>query len=135
MARSPRLTSRAADAAVAAITALLDGGALRLYSGAQPAEADDPVRSQTLLAELRFATPAFRAPVDGVAEAEPLMAEPNAPATGTATWFRAIARDGARVLDGSIGPADADLVLSTTLIQAGAEISVTRFTVTAPREG
>jgi hypothetical protein len=53
----------------------------------------------------------------------------NAAGTGEATWFRAYARDGKVVFDGSVGAmgSDADLKLSTTTIRAGAQVALARF--------
>ena len=47
------LSNVAADAQANAFSQLLNGGFLRLFDGTQPADADTPVSSQRLLAELR----------------------------------------------------------------------------------
>lgn len=135
MARNLRLTSLAANAEADAIAALVDGGYLRIYGDLQPVSGDTPTSGQTLLAELRFGTPAFSAAVNGVATAEPLTGEDAALASGVATWFRVLQADSTtRVFDGSVGAGGLfDLVLSSASIQLGAEVSVSSFTVTAPQ--
>lgn len=91
---------------VMATTARMNGGYLRVYNGARPAAPEDPVTTQTLLAELRFSSPAFGNPVNGAAVANPIAPETNVRASSTPTWFRALEADGTTaVLDGSI-PAD-----------------------------
>jgi hypothetical protein len=116
-----------------ALAGLLDGGYFRLYSGSQPATGDTPLGSQILLAELRFGTPAFAPAVGGVAAAEAITPEASAPASGTATWFRLLRSNGTtRVVDGSIDTSGADLNLSSTVVQLGAEVTIDPFSLTTP---
>lgn len=133
MANTPRLSNAGVNAAVDALAALLNGGTLRIYDGAQPATADTAVGVQALLAELTFGSPAFGAAVAGVATANPITKDSAANATGTAAWFRAVTSGGAAVFDGSVGASGADLNLSTVAIQQNAEVSVTAFTITLPK--
>lgn len=132
MALNPKRTSGAANAAVDAMAALLNAGKLRIYAGAQPADADTALSGQTLLAELTFANPAFGAGVAGVATANAITGDATADATGTAAFFRALKSDGVTVVyDGSVGAGGSfDLVLNTVAIQAGAQVNVTALTLT-----
>jgi len=129
MAVNPKRSNAAVNAAADAVCDLLDNGYLRLYDGAQPANADTAVTTQTQLAELRWNVTAFGAASNGVATANSLTADSSADATGTASWFRALKADGTTaVFDGSVGTASADLILNSTSIAAGANVAVTAFT-------
>ena len=61
MALNPHRSAAQANAACDAQTASLNGGYLRVYDGAQPANTATAVTTQVKLAELRFGTPAFGA--------------------------------------------------------------------------
>jgi len=131
MALNPKRSNLAASTAADAMAALANAGKLRIYTGAQPATADDAIGAVTLLAELVFANPAFGAAVNGVATANAIASDVTADATGTATWFRVWKSDGVTpIWDGSVGAAAADLVLNSVAIQAGARVDVTSLTLT-----
>lgn len=135
MAEALRQSNATVNAKCDARAALFDGGALRIYSGTQPATADTATGGgHTLLAELSFADPAFGAAVAGVAAANSLTADASANATGTATWYRCVTSGGATIEDGSVGTSSANLVLSSTSISAGVSVSVSAFTITEPKE-
>jgi len=134
-----KLSTRAVNAEVSALTALLDGGYLEIYAGLQPTSADDAILRQPRLATLRFGEPAFGPPTSGVVRAYPIAKEADAAATGTATWFRLYRRGhepgrdepDLRVLDGSVGTLGANLNLTSVEIQVHAEVSVDEFMLTA----
>ncbi len=106
------LDPRAANAAADAVTSLLDGGTLHLLDAAG-----------VTLVSLPFAWPAFEPAEYGCAKAHPL-AEALAVADGEAVAFQARGPDGGLVLSGTVGTADADLILDRTAIVAGASVSV-----------
>lgn len=133
MANDIRAGNAAVNAAVDALTALLNGGKLQIYAGTRPATGDTAISGQTLLAELTFGNPAFGAASGGVATANAITADSSANATGTATWFRLLKSDDTKVLDGEIGTSGADLNLNTTSLVAGAEVGVTSMTLTLPK--
>lgn len=129
------ISTSGASAAVDALTALLNGGSLRLYTGTRPDTPETPLGANTLLAELHFGTPAFDDAVDGVASATPIADDPAAAATGICAFFRAVASDGSTaLLDGSVSAAGGggDLLLNTVNIVQDSAVSVTAFTLTAP---
>jgi hypothetical protein len=129
-----RLSVLAANAAADAVTSLLDDGYLRIYDGIQPASTDVPVTSQVLLAELRFADPAFGPAIDGIATAHPIASDPAAAASGTAAWFRALRSDGTTVIhDGSIAASGGQMTSSDPWIAAGSSVEVEDFTYQEPR--
>jgi len=118
------------NAAADAVTRLLDGGTLRIYSGRQPAAGDTPVTDQVMLAELQFGAPAFSAAERGVATSNELTADKDAPGgDNDATWFRAFGLDGAPIFDGTVGMRKrgdvANLLLNATHIPPGAIVTAT----------
>ena len=134
MASDPRITNAVASAMADAAVDLLDSGYLRIYDGTIPTNADTAVGAQTLLAELRFNATAFGASSNGVATANAFTADSSANATGTASWFRALASNGTTVIfDGTIGTSGEDLNLNTTSIVSGAAVSVSSMTFTMPK--
>lgn len=133
MAHSFRESALSVNAANDARCALLNDGYLRLYSGAQPSSADDPITTQVLLAELRFGTPAFGASVDGLATANAITSDPAANATGTAAFWRALMADGTTVVcDGSIGTSASDMNVNTVAVVVNTDVSIPGFTITQP---
>lgn len=119
-----RLADDAASAAADAVCAQLDNGVLEIYS-----------QLGTLLARLRFGAPAFGTAVAGIAVSHPLEPEQDAPASGTATMFRAYRSDGRSIVfDGSVGREGADLNLSSAQITAGVSVSLSAVTYVHRRE-
>ncbi len=131
MANEFKISDEAANAEVAALTALLNGGTLRIYAGTKPASVDTALGAQTLLAELPLGNPAFAAPAAGVAAANAITADAAANATGTASFYRAFKSNGtSAVCDGTVGTSAADLILNSVALQAGASVAVTSWTIT-----
>jgi len=106
--------TRALTAAAEAVTHLLDGGFLQLYE------------NETLLAQMRFSSPAFRPVEDGFALAEPIMVGTGR-ASGIATQWVALTDDNVPVLAGLVGD-DMLLKKNQRYIAIGAEVRITRFT-------
>lgn len=117
-----RLSDVAANAEADASRALLDAGYLRLLHG------------ERILVEQRFASPAYRRAVGGVADAWPLRQVVAAVAEGIADTYRAYSADGQTLIEeGSVGEsASADLVLDRSEVRLGALVSVTRLTYRVP---
>lgn len=104
--------TRTTDAVAEAVTGLLDGGFLQVYDG------------QKLLAQMRFADPAFGPIEDGFAVANPLMVGTGR-ADGMATQWVALSQDSVPVLAGEVGD---DMLANQRFIATGAEVKVTSFT-------
>jgi predicted amidohydrolase YtcJ len=131
MALNPKFTNLAVNTKADAQSALLNTGYLRIYDGTQPATADTAIGAQVLLAELVLNGTFAPAAVAGVATANAITQDASANATGTASWFRLFQSNGTTaVMDGSVGTADANLILNSVAISAGAAVSVTGFTIT-----
>lgn len=130
-----RISGVAANAQLDSMAPLANGGFLRLYSGTQPAVPEDPPVG-TLLAELAFGTPAFGLAVSKEIIANAIADELDAPASGEAAWFRVLKSDGTTALwDGSVGASNANCIMDSTTIVAGARISVTSFMHFIPLQG
>lgn len=130
MATNAKRANATAVAAVTAMGILLNNGYLRIYDGTQAATADTAIGAQVMLAELRFSATAFASYTNGVATANAITSA-TAAATGTATWFRALASNGTTVVyDGNVSTSGADLNLNTTSIVSGATVSVSALTLT-----
>ncbi|SRR6266478_3112534 len=104
MSLNTRLSDLVVNIQADALAVLLNNGYIRIYDGAQPASADDPITTQNKLAELRFSSPAFGAAVGGVIIGNPFTPDNDAAATGIASWFRTFKADGVTAMfDGSAG--------------------------------
>lgn len=134
MALTQQLSNVAANAEIAALASLLDGGYLDIYSGDQPTTGDDPVTSQVLLASLPLSSPAFGSPSEGAVAAMIIGDEADAPASGEATWYRFYMADHTTaVQDGSVGTIGCNLNLTDVNIVAHAVVSVSSFTLRAKK--
>jgi hypothetical protein len=126
----------ARDAALNAVTATLNSGRLRIYSGTAPTNADTALAGNTLLAELTLGATPFGAAASGVATANAITADTSADATGTPTFFRLLQSNGTTVVfQGTAGASGQELNLSglsSGQILAGGSVSVTSLTVTQP---
>jgi hypothetical protein len=109
---------------------------LVIYDGTPPALVDTALSGNTVLAELALSNPAFGAAADAApgatATANAISDDTSANATGTATFFRLLDRNGTPRVQGSVGTSGEALNLNTTSIVAGATVSVTSLTVTMP---
>ena len=130
MALNPHLSDTAANAAANAIAPLANSGKLRIYDGAQPANANAAIGSVNLLAELTMNAAAFGSASSGIITAAAITSGTGLFAS-TATWFRLWESNGTTSLcDGSVGTATSNLILNATAIAVGATVSVSSFTVT-----
>ena len=131
MAKNATWSTAARNLKLDAIKAEFDNGYLRIYDGAQPAGPGTAIGAQVLLAELRFNATAFPAAAAGVLTANAITSDASANATGTAAWYRALKADGTTALhDGTVGTADANMIISTVSIVALAVVSCSALTIT-----
>ncbi len=141
MANAFYLTNAVALAALQAVMAAIDAGApaavINIYSGVPPANADAALSSNTLLAQLTCSTTAAASYSDtGTAARATLAAitpDTSADATGTASFFRILTQNAGTVCaQGTVGTSAADLILNTTAITAGSQVSITAGTIDQP---
>lgn len=103
MNKNTQLANLAVNTEADALTTLLPGGKINLYTGTQPATSDTALAGNTLLAAPTFGTPAFPGAVAGVLTANAIAAA-TAVATGKATFARCSKADGTTaVMDQSVG--------------------------------
>lgn len=137
-----RLPNASQQAAADAVVDRIDVGAgtavLRLYSGAQPADADSAA-SGTLLAEFDLPNPAFGAAnSSGTATAlgVPLSTtgEAGAAAGTNAQSCRVVNRNGDTVFDGSVTATGGggNVTLDNVNIASGQTVNITSLTYTQP---
>jgi hypothetical protein len=138
MTNSPFFSDATVIADVNAITALLASGFLEIWSGAQPADANQALTG-TKLAKLALSATAFVNPAvaSGSAPNRLVTATANAIttsgalATGTAGYMAFLKSDDTTVVAmGSVGTAGCDLNLNTTSLVSGVNVSVSAFTIT-----
>lgn len=140
MSTNPMISMNAAKAGLDAILSLLNvggvAGTIQIFTGTIPATAET-ADSGTKLSTLTFSTTAFASSVDNAdgtakATANAIASDTNAAATGTAGYFRSKDKNGVVILQGTVGTANADMILNTTSIVSGATVSITSYTVQLP---
>jgi xanthine/uracil/vitamin C permease (AzgA family) len=113
----------------------LNTGFLRIYSGTRPTNPDTALSGNTLLASLTFGATAFAAATGTTTvtkTANAIGSDTNAPATGTASFFRAFKSDGTTaVLDGTVGTSGTDAIINSTSIVAATTVACTSLVITA----
>lgn len=132
MAQNPLPYDATVIASVNAVTALLNSGFLEVYSGSQPA-LNGPLTG-TKLAKLSLSATAFASATasGGVVTATAnTITSANALATGTAGYFALLKSDDSTVvITGTCGTSSTDLVLNTTSITSGVNVSCSSLTIT-----
>jgi hypothetical protein len=132
MANSPLWYDATVNASVNAVTALLNSGFIKIYTGSQPAV--DGSITGTLLATLTFGATAFgtsSASGSGATATANSITSGTAGNTGTAGYFGLLASNGTTVVaTGSVGTSGADLNLNSLSISSGATVSCSSFTIT-----
>lgn len=135
MAAILRIADAARNAQLNGIRDLIDAGAgpglLRIYDGSQPADADDAVTTQNLLAELPLSDPCAPDAAAGVLTFSAITQQ-NALDTGMASWARVVDSDDNPIMDCNVGTNDETCVLNTTSIVAGGPVQIVSMTLSAP---
>lgn len=132
-----RISTAARNAAVDAITALLNAGAgpgyIELRTGAQPASVG-AAATGTLLATSLLDDPAFAAAAAGTGAAAGLPNSATGVAAGDAGWFRAYDDNDVAIIDGSVTATGGggDMELNTVTISIGVTVNITAWTITMP---
>lgn len=124
-----RFNTAMRDAMVTTLTNAISGYTLSIYTGSQPAAANDAATG-TKLVDIMIN--GFNAPANGSATLN--TSTPNtgtAVATGTAGWGRIVGGAGERI-DGTVGTSGTDFTINSTSITNGATVTLTAMTVTQP---
>ena len=140
MANDFVVTNAVAQSMLTALGTALDAGTaavVNIYSGTVPADADAALSGNTLLAQLTCSGTAF----SGISDTNPgaratfaaITPDSSADATGVATFFRILTQNAGTVCcQGTVGTTASDLVLNTTSITAGSQVSITSATIDHP---
>ena len=112
---------------------------INIYDSTVPADADTALDAQVLLAQLTMDATAFGAAADAnpnaTITAAAITDDSSANDTGTATFFRVLTQDaGTTICQGTVGTATSDLILNTTSITSGSNVSITSFVITMPEQ-
>ena len=124
-----RFNTAMRDAMVTALTNAIGSYKLSIYTGSQPATANDAATGTKLV---DITINGFNAPTTGSATLD--TSTPNtgtAVATGTAGWGRIVGGAGERI-DGTVGTSGTDFTINSTSITNGATVTLTAMTVTQP---
>lgn len=124
-----RFNTAMRDAMVTALTNAIGGQTLSIYTGSQPATANDAATGTKLV---DITINGFNTPASGSATL--ITSTPNtgtAVATGTAGWGRIVGGAGERI-DGTVGTSGTDFTINSTSITNGATVTLTAMTVTQP---
>lgn len=105
---------------------------LRIYTGSQPATADT-APSGTLLCEIPL-TSGFINATAGFTELAFTAEVGTAVATGTAGWARWTSAGGTQVVDGSVGTAGTDFIISPADITIAEDVTVTSIMLSQPAQ-
>lgn len=127
-------SAEAAEAEAAALANLLVSGYIRLYSGTRPANVAAALAGNTLLAEWVFdGTPWTAGASDGVYNWADAPQSVAPAAAGTATFARLYKTDGTTaVCDVDAGTSGTEIILGSTTITLGVNVSLTAFSLTFP---
>ena len=132
MANNPLPYDATVIAGVNAVTALLNSGFIKVYTGAQPAL--NGAVTGTLLATMTFSATAFPAATasGGIVTATAnAITSGTAGNSGTAGYFALVKSDTTTVVGtGSVGTSGADLNLNTLTITSGNTVSCSSFLIT-----
>lgn len=132
MANNPLPYDATVEASVNAVTALLNSGFIKIYTGSQPAL--NGALTGTLLATLTFGSTAFAAATAAggvVTAAANAITSGTAGNTGAAGYFALVASNGTTIVaTGSVGTSGADLNLNTLTITSGNTVSCSSFLIT-----
>lgn len=114
------------DTMANALAGILGYATLTVYTGAQPASAEN---APTGAALVTFTLAGYAMSSGGSAVINPGV-QAVADASGAAGWGRFT--DGANVVDGTVGTSGTDFILSTGNISAGGTVTLTSATITQP---
>jgi hypothetical protein len=132
MASNLKLSQTIRHAMLNQITSNVGGSALwRIYAASQPAGPDTATSGQTLLAELTCGATFANGASANTLTLNPITQDSSANATGQAVWWRISTSGGVGHIDGTCGTIDADLILNSTAITAGAVVQISSATFTA----
>lgn len=128
-----QISTLAENAAVNAVTALCNAGTppgfLNIFTGSHPTNTTD-ANTGTFLAQCTLANTAFPTASGGTANTTNIGSNTNIAANGTAGYYRLTDSSNVVVSQGSVGTANADLIVNSTAFTVGATFAMTYFSIT-----
>ena len=112
-------------------TQISTSGLIRIYSGTPPADCNTALSGNTQLAELACSSTFAGSAASGVLTANSITADSSADATGTATFFRVLTSGGTAKIQGTVGTSGTDMIIKSTAIASGAQVSISSFVLTS----
>lgn len=113
-----------------ALGPFFNGGTLKIYTGAQPASANDAA-SGSLLATITIPATAFGAAASGIIAKNGTWSA-VATGAGTAGWARMASSDGLKIMDLLCAESAAELIIDNDAVVTGGVVTVTALTLTVP---
>lgn len=138
MAANPMISMAAAEAGLNTITALLNSGSIKVYTGSMPATCETASSGTLLSNGCTLSATAFGNATDSgtglaVATANAIATDTNCANTGTAGYFRGYKSDGTTVvIQGTVGTSAADMILSSTTITSGGTLAISSWVINLP---
>lgn len=131
------LATNSASVAMAAVTALLNNGSLKLYTASIPATPETAIAAQTLLATFTFSATAFGTPsfASGNESATASFVSNSLlpGANGTVAWARALKSDGTTVVaDFTVGTSGTDIIIANTALVTTINVTISSFILQLP---
>ena len=130
-----RLDTNARNAAVDGITALLNSGKIKIYTGAQNTNVSDAESTTgNPLATPVFGATAFAASSSGTGTANSITSDTSAAHSGTAGHFHLVKSDNTTsVADGTCAQTSGgDMNFDNSSIVIGGTVAISSFTITQP---
>ena len=100
-------------------------------AGAGTAKMRIKTSADAVLVEFSLQNPSFAAPSNGQITLTGTPISATAAASGTASKFDILDRDGNFVLDGTVGTSNADAIIDNTSISSGQTVNLNSMTYTA----
>lgn len=132
-----KIAAASGIAMIDAFKALPNSGTLIIYSGTEPTNPDTALSGNTVLATFTFNSTAFGSDSSSggfqQSTASFVAATVTAAASGTATFARMFETNGTTVVaDFTVGTTATDIVLNSTAITSGGNVTLTSFVLKLP---
>ena len=136
MAANPMISMAGAEAMLNALTALLNSGSIKIYSGSMPATCETASSGTLLSSGCTLSSTAFGNAADSgtgiaVATANAIATDTNCAASGTAGYFRGYSGSTC-IIQGTVGTSSADMILASTTITMGGTLAISSWVINMP---
>lgn len=134
MASNIHIAISARNVGINAVAALMNGGTINFYSGAQPADAATAHSGNTLLCTLTYGNPAYGSASGGSATAN-AIASGTIVAAGTCTWAEIVQSNGTTIVmhcSVDVSGNSPDITVPLTAFAVGVTVTMTVNTLSQP---